>query len=249
MKRLEQNLLILLVIVTLTVCAGCGKKPPIDSADDRFVLHHVANGETLEKIADDYYGDPSRADELKSENDLKSIDVEPDIIIRIPMTGKDIEELNIRKQARIPYNKGLELAARGNYLKAIQKFQDALSIDPEFVDAQYNLGVTYQKMKEYDKAIGYFKNAARSRPYTLDYHFALGNCCFHLEKYSRAVDAFEKVLDIDSGNLKACYSLAVCFEKLGKNSQARKAWEDYIQMDPLSEWAQEARKHLEKLKP
>lgn len=235
--------------MVFALSAGCGKKPAADSADNRFVLHHVAKGETLEKIADDYYGDPLRAEELKRENDLESTDVEPDIIIRIPMTNKDIRELNIRKQARIPYNKGLELAARGNYLKAIQKFQDALSIDPEFVDAQYNLGVTYQKMKEYDKAIGYFKNAARRRPNTLDYHFALGNCYFHLEKYARAVDAFEKVIDIDSRNLKARYSLAVCLEKLGKNSQARKAWEDYIRMDPMSEWAQEARKHLEELKP
>jgi len=235
-----------LVVLLLGLAWGCGGQRSADS-EDRVYSHTVKPGETLSEIADDYYGDPSRASKLMSYNELSDEALPPGTVIRIPMSGPDIAQLRTREQARAPYNRGLALAENGSYLDAIQQFQTSLSIDPSFVDARYNLGVTFQKLKSYDKALEEFKKVVRARPDEPEYHFALGNSYFYLERYDEAAGAFEDVMQHDGRFAKAQYSLAVCYEKLGSKDKARQAWQRYLEIDPNSVWATEARKRLNEL--
>lgn len=243
--RTVTNLLIAAAI--LLAAAGCARRAVVPTLEDRVVMHQVVEGETLAMIAEDYYGDPARAAELGRINSLNESELLPGTIVQVVMNPRELDQFKMRKQARLPYNQGLELTAAGSYLEAIGHFQEALAIDPDFVEARYNLGVTYQKMKAYDKALLQFRDAVRLRPNRPVYHFAMGTCRFHLEQYADAVDAFEAVLALDPGHLKARYSLAVSYEKLGRQDRARAAWEQYLRLDATSEWAQEARKRLEKL--
>lgn len=210
--------------------------------------HTVRPGETLSEIADDYYGDPSRARGLVKFNELPDETVQPGTVIRVPMNGKDMDHLRTRETAREPYNRGLAMVQSGAYLDAVQQFQESLEIDPSFADARYNLGVTLQKMKSYEKALDQFKLAVRARPDEPGYQFALGNSYFHLERYGEAAGAFEDVMKLDPNHLKAQYSLAVCYEKMGQNDEARQAWQRYLELDDDSAWATEARKRLNSLK-
>jgi tetratricopeptide (TPR) repeat protein len=227
-------------------CSGSGRRG--SGEEDRVYSHTVKPGETLTEIADDYYGDPSRARALIKFNDLDTDQVRPGAVIRIPMDGKDVAHLKTREMAREPYNRGLAMVEGGAYLDAVQQFQESLEIDPDFVDARYNLGVTLQKMKSYDKAIDQFKQAIRARPEEPAYHFALGNAYFHLERYQDAAACFDEVMERDGAHLKAQYSLAMCYEKMGENDMARRAWQRYLELDGDSAWATEARKRLNSLK-
>jgi len=225
---------------------GCAKQARQPA--ERVYLHKVEFDETLADIAEDYYGDPERADVIGKFNAVDGDTVDPGTVLRVPMKAEDIERLETREKARVSYNKGLELVENAAYLDAVEQFQDALSIDPTFVDAMYNLGVTLQTMKSYEKAKDHFERAAELRPKNANYRFALGNCLFHLEDFSGAAHAFERVEEIDPANTKARYSLAVCYEKLGEKEKAIKAWERYLELDATSAWAAEARKRLEALK-
>jgi tetratricopeptide (TPR) repeat protein len=227
--------------------AGCARRVPVHTPEDRVIMHQVVAGETLESIAEDYYGDPGRSQELRRINALTGDDLEAGTIVQVVLGERDLAGFNTRKEARVPYNEGLELAARGSYIDAIPHFQDALEVDPRFVEARYNLGITYQKMKVYDKALLQFEEVIRLRPDNEAYHFAAGTCDFHLERYDKAARAFEKVLSLDPNHLKALFSLAAAYEKLGKTGQARETWQRYLRLDGTSEWAREARSRLEKL--
>lgn len=236
--------------VFVLALAGCARQAKVPGPEEKIVLHRVTEGETLEGIADDYYGDPSRAESLKLFNDIGGEVLEAGSILQIPLSGEDIRALRLRKRARIPYNEGLKLVSRGDYLKAVQRFQRALVVDPRFADAAYNLGVTYQKMKAYDKALIHFQEAIDLRPGRVSYyHFAIGNCFFHLKRYEKAVEAFERALSLDPSIGKALYALAVTLEKMGDRDRAREAWQRYLRFDSESEWAREARERLENLKP
>ncbi|NIM19992.1 MAG: tetratricopeptide repeat protein [Candidatus Latescibacteria bacterium] len=210
-------------------------------------LHRVENGETLQQIADDYYGDPKRAEDLKEYNDLSGETLSPGAFIHIPLNKSELKALKRREEARAPYNQGLELVARGSYVDAVRKFQSALEIDPEFVDARYNLGVTYQNMKAYDKALVQYKEVARLRRQNPTYLFATGYCLFHMNNHEKAVKWFEKALEVDPEHARAQYSLAVTYEKMGQDREAIRAWRRYLEIDGDSEWAIEARKRLKKL--
>jgi len=225
---------------------GCGGQRGV-GPEDRIYSHSVKPGETLAEIADEYYGDPSRARSLMSFNELSEEVPTPGTVIRIPMSTEDVAHLRVRERAREPYNRGLVLAENGSYLDAIQQFQTSLSIDPQFIDARYNLGVTFQKLKSYEKALGEFKTVVRKRPDVPEYHFALGNSYFYLGRYDDAADAFEDVVERDPYYRKAQYSLAVCYEKMGEKTKAKRAWQRYLEIDTGSAWATEARKRLSAL--
>lgn len=46
---------------------------------------------------------------------------------------------------------------------------------------------------------------------------------------------------------EAAWNRAVALERLARDEQAREAWDDYLQLDPSSEWAAEARTRREQL--
>lgn len=238
--------LVLLPLLFVWGCSSGGRRGAYP--EDRIYLHKVEAGETLSEIAEDYYGNPARGDFIGAFNDVEDATIRPGMVLRVPMTGEEIERLKTRGRARGPYNEGLELARNGAYLDAVRRFQESLSIDPDFVDALYNLGVTFQKMKSYDRALEQFAGVVRLRPDEAKYYFALGNCYFHLQRYGEAAKTFEKVVQRDRTHTKAQYSLAVSYEKLGQREKARDAWQRYLEIDSKSVWATEARKRLNRLK-
>jgi tetratricopeptide (TPR) repeat protein len=215
--------------------------------DEKVYLHLVAAEETVEQIAEDYYGDPDRADELREINNLGDGQPEPGSYIHVPLNAEERRYLKQREVARVPYNQGLELVARGAYVDAVQKFQEALDLDPGLVDARYNLGVTYQKMKAYDKAIVHYRAVYNVRKRDPRYSFAIGTCHFHQQRHKDAIRWFERVLELDPGHAQAQYSLAVTYDKLGQREQAVSAWRRYLELDSSSDWAEEARRRLEDL--
>lgn len=236
---------IALVIGAAVLCAtGCVKR---GTTGDTVFLHEVQEGETLEMIAEVYYGDPSMSSVLASYNEVNEERVRPGTVLRVPMSDDDVEKRRTREKALVPYNLGLELVGRSSYVDAVSQFRKALEIDSGFADAHYNLGVAYQKMKAYERARDELRTACRLRPSDARYFFALGNANFHLQRYNDAADAFEAVLERDSVNKKALYSLAIAYEKLERYSDARDAWKRYLEVDKRSTWAAEARKHLERL--
>lgn len=231
----------------LAALSGCSSRTRKPVEGEKVLTHVVADGETLEQIADDYYGDPDRADDIQKFNLMRTERIKTGDVVRVYMAPDDMEALGRRKRARIPYNEGLEHVKRGLYLDATIKFRDAVELDPDFAEARYNLGVTYQKLDAHDKAIDQIEHAVKLRRKNPDYYYALGNSYFHLDEYDRAAAAFQKALDLDALHLKAQYSLAVSLENDGKPKRAAREWRRYLELDGDSEWAERARAHLAEL--
>jgi tetratricopeptide (TPR) repeat protein len=231
----------------LVLVASCGPRARKPVEGERVLRHEVRRGESFESIADDYYGDTRRGNQIRKFNKLRNDEVEPGDVIRIYMSPDDMEALELRKRARVPYNAGLELVSRGSYLDALNQFREAIDMDPQFAEAVYNLGVTFQKLNAHEKAIEQFEAAAAIKPENADYYFAAGNSYYHLQRYAEAELALEKALSRDSGHLKAQFTLASSLEKSGKTAKAVRAWRRYLELDGESEWAQRAREHLAEL--
>ncbi len=230
--------------------SGCGGPfgARSTSPGDKIYVHKVEEGETVEDIAEDYYGTRGRAKLIRDFNDMDHKQPEAGTVLRLPMNRSELDRLKTRERARVPYNRGLVLAEQGAFVDAVHQFKKSLSLDPGFVDADYNLGVTYQKMKSYQRALEQFEKVTRKRPQRTRYHFALGNCYFHLDRYADAAGSFEAVVEHDTSHKKAQYSLAVSFEKLGDRKRAIAAWQRYLELDCRGAWADEARKRLSRLK-
>jgi tetratricopeptide (TPR) repeat protein len=239
--------IVLFVIGAALVLQGCGRQLRAPDDGGKVILHRIDENETLEDIADNYYGDPARADDLRDYNELTAEAPSSGTYIHVPLTRAELRALERREQARIPYNEGLKLAARGAYVDAIEQFKASLTVDPDFLDARYNLGVTYQNMKAYDQALDQYKKLTRERKGEPKYVFATGYCYFYMDRYDQAVKWFDKVLTLDPNHAQAQFALAATYEKQGDVERARNAWRRYLQIDSGSEWAVEARRRLESL--
>lgn len=65
--------------------------------------------------------------------------------------------------------------------------------------------------------------------------------------YPQALDAADRALHLNPDVREALFNRALIIERLGLTEQARAAWQHYLQTDPSSSWASEARQHLAKL--
>ncbi|HVR39670.1 MAG TPA: tetratricopeptide repeat protein, partial [Thermoanaerobaculia bacterium] len=74
-------------------------------------------------------------------------------------------------------------------------------------------------------------------------HFATGRA----SQYPQALAAADRALSIDARLPEALFNRALVLERMGLLAEARKAWQRYLEIDPSSPWANEARAHLARL--
>jgi len=82
------------------------------------------------------------------------------------------------------------LAALGRTEEAIQKYEDALAIDPDDSQVHNNLGSALAKLGRMDEAIREFRSAVVSRP---DYRMARANLARALFATDRLADAWKEI--------------------------------------------------------
>jgi len=240
-----------LLLSTLLLVGGCAFPPSRSGsgADTmQIVSHTVSSGETLESIADDYYGTPRGATYLAEVNGVDlDYQLEPGALLDVPVGEADIERYRRRTEAKILYNRGTTLANSGDYAKAQEEFAASLKADPRFVDAAYNLGVVLLSNGEPERAAAVFEQALRVRPDEPSFEFALGKAHFDAGRLTAALDHFERALELDPMLEDARFARAVALLKLGERDEAIFALDLYLREFPDGAWAGSARTELEKL--
>lgn len=66
--------------------------------------------------------------------------------------------------AKVQYNKGIELYRTGNYAQAAECFKSATELDPNYIDAYFNLGSLLEYLKQDDDALNAFKQIILRKP-------------------------------------------------------------------------------------
>ncbi len=65
--------------------------------------------------------------------------------------------------------------------------------------------------------------------------------------FPEALSSADRALRIDPRSREALFNRALILERLGIRGEARAAWQRYLENDPSSQWAAEAREHLARL--
>lgn len=139
-------------------------------------------------------------------------------------------------------------------------------IENNLIDAAQNtsnaqthhaLGVFYLTQQKYPDAIKEFESALKFDDKRAKIHNDLGAAHFELsktgprekkfEELARSLEEFTKATELDSNLLEALFNKSLALQELSMPRQARESWELYLQKDPSSPWAEEARKNLERI--
>jgi tetratricopeptide (TPR) repeat protein len=133
--------------------------------------------------------------------------------------------------------------------------------------SRHALGSLYLLEGKIDEAVKQFEEALKTAPDNARIHNDLGAALMELGKtqsggtgasepgaerasaeslvtFGRANEHFARALKIDGNLNEALFNQALCLQRLGLIDQAIAAWRQYQQIDPNSEWANEARGRL-----
>jgi tetratricopeptide (TPR) repeat protein len=126
-------------------------------------------------------------------------------------------------------------------------------------DAQthHSLGVFYLTQQKYSDAIREFESALKFADKSAKIHNDLGASYFEwaktsakekrLEELAHALEEFTTATELDGQLLEALFNKSLALQELGLPRRARESWTLYLQKDASSQWAEEARRNLERL--
>lgn len=106
-------------------------------------------------------------------------------------------------------NSGDELLSLGKYEEAITNYDNALAVDPNYIQAINNKGIALADLGRYEEAIAHYDRALVIDP---NYTYALnskGVSLADLGRYEEAITYYDKVLEIDPYNKYATDQKAV----------------------------------------
>ncbi|MGH9836535.1 MAG: tetratricopeptide repeat protein, partial [Blastocatellia bacterium] len=100
--------------------------------------------------------------------------------------------------ARKKYGQGVKLVGKGDAEQAIDHFQQAIAIYPDYVAAHNDLGAQYLKLKQFVRAAEHFRLALEQNPKYFNALFNLALVRMEERDYAGAIAQLNQAIEIDS---------------------------------------------------
>lgn len=154
-----------------------------------------------------------------------------------------------REQADFWFQKGLELEQMNAPVEeAIDAYKKAIELNPQAAGALVNLGTIYFHQREWAKSEQYYKGAVEADPNYSLAHYNLGNLYDERGDPDQAYVHYHAALRLQPQYADAHYNLALLHQGQGDMMKAMSHWQTYLKIDPSSQWAQIARREIDKIK-
>ena len=129
-------------------------------------------------------------------------------------------------------NIGLIFKELGEYDKATQHWQKAISIDVSFKDSHFNLGLLYHELGSYKEALNCYKKTIEIDPRYDSAHSNMALIFAQLGENDKAKSHYNKAIDINPNNTSTNINLGVLYFELGDYQNALNCYEKVIDVDP-----------------
>lgn len=154
-----------------------------------------------------------------------------------------------RESAETWFQRGLELEHSGAPAQeAIAAYETAVKLDPTSAGAWLNLGTIYFNARMWTQAERFYRKALASDPNYPLAHFNLGNLYDERGEWMKALEHYKSAVKLNAAYADAHYNLALAYQNRGRVLEALRHWRTYLKLDPASQWAEIARRELDKLK-
>ena len=134
---------------------------------------------------------------------------------------------------------GNTFLGRGQIGKAIEQYEAAISIDPDYAMAHYNLGVALASMGRLDEAIAQYQEAVHLRPDDAVAHNNLGNALLIRGQIEKGLSHCQEALRIDPELAEAHYNVGNVHYFRGHVDEAIAEYRKALQINPHYEDAQQ----------
>lgn len=135
-------------------------------------------------------------------------------------------------KARIHNNLGISYYNVRRYTEAVEAFQRAIRLKPDYPDACNNLGLAYKALASYPEAIEAFQKAIRAHPDFSAAIINLGATWTEMGQPERATDTLEKAMQFKPNDAGIANNLGTAYRKMGRYQEAIKAYQEAIRLRP-----------------
>lgn len=129
-------------------------------------------------------------------------------------------------------NEGVKLFEAGNYIDAIQLYQEALLYDHTNADIHYNLGKAYAKTHQPINAIKHFETSLSFNPDDVGCLYELAILQDERGMFKEAVASYERVLELSPNNVLALFGLGTMYGVQGELDKSIHYLSEAIRLDP-----------------
>jgi tetratricopeptide (TPR) repeat protein len=138
---------------------------------------------------------------------------------------------NKRSAAEKFYSQGVAQLSRDDYARALQFFERAVELDPNYPEAWYQAGFCYGVLNRHQDALKASRQAARLRPDWAEAYVNIGASSYALGQYKDAVDAYRQALRVDD-SADTQYSLGLSLSRLNRTEEEILAYRRALVMKP-----------------
>jgi len=140
------------------------------------------------------------------------------------MHGEENKDLNLYDSAATFFSQGLSYYDQGRWQEAIDAFERAALVEPDYELAYFGLGITYSRLEFWEKALASFAKAVAISPYHAEAYLGLGVTYTVLGRNHDALEVCTKAVQIKPEYAQAHYALALIYLKLGDQASALEVW-------------------------
>ena len=117
-------------------------------------------------------------------------------------------------------SEGINAYKRGEYEKALDKFNKVVEINTDYYDAWIGIGNSLFNLGRFDDAISAFSKATQIDPDKFEAWNNKGLLSLRLRKYPEAIEAFSHAIKIKPDSHEVCYNIGLVLSELGKVNDA-----------------------------
>jgi tetratricopeptide (TPR) repeat protein len=154
------------------------------------------------------------------------------------ITGKTAIKVSRERQALSKdtiyhFNLGIDHQKRGNFIKAIEEYENVLKIDTNNTEVHNNLGVIYQEQGNLDKALEHYQKVTTLSPGMDAVHNNLGIIHYLRGDQEKAIREYRKALELNPENLKCLINLGLVYKAQGMKTKTIETLETILSIEPF----------------
>jgi tetratricopeptide (TPR) repeat protein len=143
---------------------------------------------------------------------------------------------------------GLEREAAGDLAEAERAYRKAAALAPSDPSPQFNLGNVLMASGRLEAAAERYSQAVSLDPLHARAWYNLAHVNDELGRQAAAMRFLRRAVACDPSFADAQFNLADVAERLGDRQTAETAWVEYLRLEPVGNWAVEARRRLHALR-
>jgi tetratricopeptide (TPR) repeat protein len=244
------------LLVLLLSCVACSSKQPANESQP--LPSSADQGKTAQASGQQGKStqtEVSKPQEPTQQHEQKTITYakNPERFVRMETTEPAFNITN-PKTAQEHFNVGVYDDNKQQLDKAIEEYQKALELQPDWALAHFRLAQDYQKKGRTDDAIVHWEQATRYDPQFYTAYDLLAGAYQRQGNLKKAIEAYSGLLKYPPAQMPAHYQLGLWYAELGDRQGAREHLQSYRELalksgtdEPNSKRFRRALRELQKI--